>query len=244
MPRLMLSLILILVVIMACQPTKNAQSIIDEAITAHGGDAWQNKRIEFDFRQFHLVLDHQNGRFRYERTHRDSAGVVIREVMTSDSFSRSLNNQPQTLDTAQYGKYSRAVNSVAYFVLLPFKLRDPAVLADYIGESQVDGQQYDKVRVRFRAEGGGKDYGDTFFYWFNQKTHTMDYLAYSEGGPRFRKAINPQVVGGIRFQDYINYKGDEKDTTSVSSYDRRYEAKQLPELSRIEQKSIRVTPLE
>ncbi|HEX9957906.1 MAG TPA: DUF6503 family protein, partial [Fibrella sp.] len=157
---------------------------------------------------------------------------------------RSLNNQPQTLDTAQYGKYSRAVNSVAYFVLLPFKLRDPAVVADYIGESQVDGQQYDKVRVRFRAEGGGKDYGDTFFYWFNQKTHTMDYLAYSEGGPRFRKAINPQVVGGIRFQDYINYKGDEKDTTSVSSYDRRYEAKQLPELSRIEQKNIRVTPLE
>ncbi|HEX9955966.1 MAG TPA: hypothetical protein VGA96_01875, partial [Fibrella sp.] len=77
MPRLMLSLILILVVIMACQPTKNAQSIIDEAIAAHGGDAWQNKRIEFDFRQFHLVLDHQNGRFRYERTHRDSAGVVI-----------------------------------------------------------------------------------------------------------------------------------------------------------------------
>ncbi|HEY0110275.1 MAG TPA: hypothetical protein VGB67_11635, partial [Fibrella sp.] len=64
------------------------------------------------------------------------------------------------------------------------------------------------------------------------------------GGPRFRKAINPQVVGGIRFQDYINYKGDEKDTTSVSSYDRRYEAKQLPELSRIEQKNIRVTPLE
>lgn len=243
MLRLFVRCILIIPVVLACQPSKNAKAIIDEAITAHGGDAWQNKRIEFDFRQFHLTLDHQNGRFRYERTHTDSAGVVIREVMTNDSFSRSLNNRMQTLDTAQYGKYSRAVNSVAYFVLLPFKLRDPAVLADYVGESRIDGQQYDKIRVRFRVEGGGKDHGDTFFYWFNQETHTMDYLAYSEGGPRFRKAINPQVIGGIRFQDYINFKGGEKDTTSVGSYDRKYEARQLPELSRIEQKNIRVTPL-
>lgn len=99
------------------------------------------------------------------------------------------------------------------------------------------------MRVRFRAEGGGTDYKDTFIYWFNQQTLTMDFLAYSEGGPRFRKAINPQVVDGIRFQDYINYKGETTDTTSVGTYDLRYQARQLAELSRIEQKNIRVTPL-
>ncbi|WP_375444427.1 DUF6503 family protein [uncultured Fibrella sp.] len=241
--RYLLVAVLTLLLFGACKPTKNAQTIIDEAIEAHGGDAWQNKRIEFDFRQFHLTLKQQGGRFTYERTHSDSAGVRIREVLTNDSFARFLNNKPQTLDTAQIGKYSRAVNSVAYFVLLPFKLRDPAVLAEYVGESQIGGQRYDKVQVRFKADGGGKDHGDTFVYWFNQQTHTMDYLAYSEGGPRFRKAINPQTVGGIRFQDYINYKGDDKDTTSVGTYDKRYEANQLPELSRIEQKNIRVTPL-
>ena len=235
--------LLTFMLVQACTPEKNARTIIDDAIEAHGGDAWQNKRIEFDFRQYHLQLDHRGGAFRYERTHRDSTGVLISEVLTNESFSRSLNGNQQTLDTAQYGKYSRAVNSVAYFVLLPFKLSDPAVRAEYIGQSTVDGQVYDKVRVRFNAEGGGKDHGDTFFYWFNQQTHTMDYLAYSEGGPRFRKAINPQTVGGIRFQDYINFKGDEKDTTSVGTYDSRYQAKRLPELSRIEQKNIRVTPL-
>ncbi|MBO0951307.1 DUF6503 family protein [Fibrella forsythiae] len=243
MLRLIFSYSIFLFLLASCTPQKTAQTIIDQSITAHGGDAWQNKRITFDFRQFHLELQQQGGTFRYERTHTDSAGVVIREVLTNDSFARSLNNVPQTLDTAQIGKYSRAVNSVAYFVLLPFKLRDPAVIASYIGESTIGGQVYDKVQVRFKAEGGGKDHGDTFFYWFNQKTHTMDYLAYSEGGPRFRKAINPQTVGDIRFQDYINYKGDEKDTTSVGTYDKRYEAGQLPELSRIEQKNIRVTPL-
>ena len=234
---------LFLLTIVACQSATDAPAIIDRGIAAHGGNAYQNKRIEFDFRQFHLVLDHRNGQFRYERTHQDSAGVLIREVLTNRDFSRFQNGKRQPLDTAQTGRYSRAVNSIAYFVLLPQKLADPAVLADHAGESQINGQTYDKIRVRFRAEGGGKDYGDTFFYWFNRQTHTMDYLAYSEGGPRFRKAINPQTVGGICFQDYVNYNGDEKDTTSVGTYDRRYAASQLPELSRIEQKNIRVSAL-
>ena len=224
----------------ACKTPNPAKAIIDQAVAAHGGDAYQNKRISFDFRKFHLLLEQQGGTFRYERTYADSMGIPVKEVLTNESFSRTLNGRPQTLDTAQVGKYSRAVNSIAYFVLLPFKLIDPAVQPDVVGESQIDGQLYDKVRVRFRAEGGGKDYGDVFFYWFNRVTHTMDYLAYSEGGPRFRKAINSKVVGGIRFQDYINYKGDEKDTTSVATYDRRYEAGQLPVLSTIEQTNIRV----
>ena len=229
--------------LVACQPQNPGQTIINQSIAAHGNDAWQGKRISFDFRKFHLVLEQQGGQFRYERTYTDSAGTPIRDILTNNSFTRFRNNKPQTLDTAQIGKYSRAVNSVAYFVLLPFKLVDPAVRADVVGESKLDGQTYDKVRVRFQSEGGGKDYADTFFYWFNRQTHTLDYLAYSEEGPRFRKAVNPKVVGGIRFQDYINYKGDEKDTTSVGQYDKRYEAHQLPELSRIEQTNIRVEDL-
>ncbi len=243
MLRISLYLCISFFIVAGCQPKQDARSIIDEAVRAHGGDAYLNKRIEFDFRQFHLVLEQQDGRFRYTRTHRDSTNQLIEEVLTNDGLTRTRNGQRQTLDTAQTNKYSEAVNAVSYFVLLPSKLNDPAVLADYVGESQVDGQTYHKIRVRFRAEGGGNDYQDTFFYWFNQQTHTMDYLAYSEGGPRFRKAINPQTVGGIRFQDYINYKGDEKDTTSVGNYDRKYVARQLPELSRIEQKNIRVEVL-
>lgn len=235
--------LLLVVFIAACKSKNDATAIIERAVEAHGGDAYENKRIEFDFRQFHMVIEQKGGQFRYERTHQDSSKALIREVLTNNGFSRFINGQLQSLDTAQIGKYSRAVNSIAYFVLLPYKLKDPAVMANYVGESQVDGQRYDKVQVRFGQEGGGKDYQDTFFYWFNQQTHTMDYLAYSEGGPRFRKAINPQTVGGIRFQDYINYKGDDKDTTSVDTYDQRYQAHQLPELSRIEQKNIRVVAL-
>lgn len=244
MLRALLLLVPALFLLISCQPSDDkAQRLIEQAIKAHGGDAWQNKQIAFNFRDYHLVLAHQNGHFHYERTHRDSTGTTVREVLTNESFRRTLNGRLQILDTTEYGRYSRAVNSVAYFVLLPFKLRDPAVQAQHVGESTVDGQRYDKVRVRFRADGGGKDHGDTFYYWFNQKTHTMDYLAYSEGGARFRKAINPVVVGGIRFQDYINYQGAKGDTSSVEHYDQKYTAGKLTELSRIEQKNLLVTTL-
>ena len=243
MPRFLHLLCFSVFIAVGCQPEQDAGKIIDEAIRAHGGDAYQNKRITFDFRNYHVVLEQQGGRFRYTRTHPDSTGTLIEETLSNDGLTRTLNGKRQLLDSAQIKKYSEAVNAVAYFALLPYKLNDPAVLADYMGESRIDGQAYDKVRVRFRAEGGGNDYQDTFFYWFNQQTHTMDYLAYSEGGPRFRKAINPQTVGSIRFQDYINFKGDETDTTSVGNYDRKYQAHQLPELSRIEQKNIRVVAL-
>jgi hypothetical protein len=240
--RLLYLFLPVLLLASACNSLPDAERIIAEAIEVHGGDNYQNVRIEFDFRHFHLNLEHRNGRFRYERTHRDSTGAAIREVLTNDDFSRSVNGQSQTLDSAARIKWSNAVNAVAYFALLPYKLGDAAVLPEYLGAITIDGQPYDKIRVRFRAEGGGKDFQDTFFYWFNQRTHTMDYLAYSEGGPRFRKATNPQTVGGIRFQDYINYTGrTPDDTMSVGDYDRAYTQQRLTVLSTIEQKNIRVS---
>ncbi|QJD77406.1 DUF6503 family protein [Spirosoma rhododendri] len=241
--RLLPIVVLLLSSLMACQsPQDPAQSLIDQAIAAHGGDAINNTRISFDFRKAHLVLEQQGGRFRYERTQPDSTGQLVRDVLTNDGFTRHIDGKPQVLDTAQVGKYSRSVNSIAYFVLLPWKLHDPAVVPTLLGSEQIDGQTYDKVQVKFRADGGGKDHGDTFVYWFNQRTYTLDCLAYSEGGPRFRRAIHPQTVAGIRFQDYINYKSD-ADTLDVATYARRYQARQMVELSRIEQKNIQVTPL-
>ncbi len=235
--------LLFLLLLSACQSRPDARRIIAQAIEAHGGERYQHVRVEADFRQFHLRLEQQGGRFRYERRHRDSTGAVLVEILSNDGVTRSVNGQPQPLDSAQRSKWSNAVNAVAYFLLLPHKLADPAVIPAYLGETTVEGRLYDKIRVTFSQEGGGQDFEDTFFYWFNRQTHTMDYLAYREGGPRFRKAINPRTVGGIRFQDYLNYAGDEADTTSVGDYDRKFERGELKLLSRIEQKNVRVTAL-
>lgn len=237
-----LSAILPVALFAACQPAHDPRRIIDQCIEAHGGDRYRNCRIEFDFRTYHLSLYQHDGQFEYQRTYTDSAGVMIKEVLTNEGIIRTANGRPMALDAAQRSKYSNAVNAVSYFVLLPYKLSDQAVIKDYAGETTIDGQVYDKIRVSFSKDGGGKDFQDVFFYWINQKSHTMDYLAYSEGGPRFRKAVNPQTVGGIRFQDYVNYKGADADSALVGTFDQQYQQGKLTILSQIEQKNIRVTP--
>ncbi|MBC8154035.1 MAG: hypothetical protein H7Z72_14100 [Bacteroidetes bacterium] len=226
-----------------CQSAHDPQRIIDQCIETHGGDRYRNCRIEFDFRTYHLSLYQRDGQFEYRRTYTDSTGARVDEILTNKAVVRQINGRAMALDSAQRSKYSNAVNAVSYFVLLPYKLSDRAVIKAYAGETTIDGQVYDKIRVSFSKDGGGKDFQDVFFYWINQTSHTMDYLAYSEGGPRFRKAINPQTVGGIRFQDYVNYKGDDADSAVVGTFDQKYREGTLTILSQIEQKNIKVTPV-
>ncbi len=133
-------------------------------------------------------------------------------------------------------KYSNSVNSVNYFAFLPFFLNDQAVNKKLIGETKIKGTDYYKIEVTFDQEGGGDDHDDIYIYWINKADYSMDYLAYSfhvnGGGVRFRSAYNQRTIGGITFQDYVNYKHD-KDTP-VSALDALYERGELKELSKIE----------
>ena len=63
-------------VVVACQKTPDAQSIIDAAIETHGGSQYENVQVSFDFRDRHYVLRHQNGLFQYERHFEDSTGKI------------------------------------------------------------------------------------------------------------------------------------------------------------------------
>jgi hypothetical protein len=45
---------------------KKAQKIINKSIKAHGGKRYDNFAVSLDFRQFKLVLRHNNGNFHYE----------------------------------------------------------------------------------------------------------------------------------------------------------------------------------
>lgn len=220
----------------------SAEKVIQRCIERHGGDRYQRFRMTFDFRQFRYDLRHDQGRYRYARAFTDSSGAVIEDVLTNESFTRKINGQVAALDSADRRRFTNAVNSVAYFVLLPYKLQDPAVNTELVpGESRLDGHRYHKIRVTFRPEGGGEDYQDVFYFWIDQENYSLDYLAYSEGGNRFRKAVNQQGLGGIVVQDYLNFQGPKGDTTSVGTYDQRYASGQLTLLSRIEQKNVRVS---
>ena len=234
-----------MIVLVGCQKSPDAQSIIDAAIENHGGALYENVHISFDFRNRHYVLSHQQGMFQYERHFEDSTGQ-IRDVLNNEGFKRYLNDQDITDTVKKKAAYTRSVNSVAYFVLLPYRLNDPAVVKQYLGETTINGEPYHKIEVTFQQQGGGEDFEDQFVYWIHKEQLIMDYLAYlyftDGGGKRFRAPYNQRVIEGIRFTDYENYQ-EVTDDIPIAHYDSLYQVGALKLLSKIELENIKVRPL-
>ncbi len=201
--------------------------------------------VEFDFRGRHYISYRQNGKYRLERITDDSTGV-IRDVLHNNGFERYKNDSLVQLPDSIKVKYASSVNGVHYFAQLPFGLEAPAVRTKLLGESVVKGEKYYEIEVTFEQEEGGKDHEDVFVYWIHQISFTVDYFAYlyftDEGGIRFREAINPRVVGGIRFMDYNNYKTNDL-TFPLKQLDSLYELGALQLLSKIETENVSVTPV-
>ncbi|MCB0684952.1 MAG: hypothetical protein KDC53_00465 [Saprospiraceae bacterium] len=211
-------------------------AIIDQAIEKHGGDRYHKHRIEFDFRDRHYISVRDAGDYQYERIFIDSTGQEIRDVLTNNSFIRYTNGAKTDITEERAKAYSNSVNSVIYFALLPYFLQDPAVRSSYVGSTTIENKPYDKVKITFGKDGGGKDFEDEFLYWFHQKEHTLDFLAYNYqtdgGGARFRRAINKRDIGGILFADYINYKPTEE-TMNILMFDSLYSNALMDSLSSI-----------
>lgn len=225
----------------------DAQTIVDQALAAHGADSLHQSVVTFTLRgrQYRALRD--NGAFVYSRTFvNDSTGQRIHDVLRNSGFTRSANDSAQTLTEEKQQAYANSVNSVVYFALLPYFLNDAAVQKQYLGEATIKGEPYHKVKVTFAQKGGGDDFEDEYVYWFHQQNHTLGYLAYNfkenGGGSRFREAVNPRQVNGVRFQDYNNYKAPAKDFP-IENYDRAFEAGKLELVSEIVLEQVRVMAL-
>lgn len=225
-------------IILACQNQYSAEEIINKSMSVHGEEVIDTAIIEFDFRNIHYKACHANGEFQYERWIKDS----IHDVLNNEGFTRCIDGEEVELTDDKKSKYSNSINSVIYFALLPYKLDDPAVNSQLRGKVSIDGEDYYEIRITFDQEGGGSDYEDEFAYWINQKTFTINYLAYlyytDDGGTRFRKAYNHRKINGILFADYENYEGPFP--FEVTKLDSLYMADELALLSKIILENIEV----
>lgn len=216
------------------KPLTKADSIINTAIKAHGGDLYAKADYSFTFRdkKYRFKNDGNNYEYSSEVQKGDS---LIKDVMINSDFTRYINSQKQNLTAEDGGKYGESLNSVLYFATLPHKLQDPSVHKKYVEETTIKGKKYDVIEVTFGQDGGGKDFDDQYQYWINKETHLMDYFAYNyqvnEGGVRFRAAFNTRVVDGVTFQDYINYEAPVK--TPLKDLPALYEQGKLKEASKI-----------
>ena len=238
-------LLFLSLLLFSCKEEKDlseADKIIAEAIERAGGEKYDQAEIEFKFRDKVYSSSRKDGEFEFTRTFSDSLGEV-KDVLNNRGFGRQREGQEVKLSDSLSGLYSESVNSVHYFVQLPYGLQDEAVKASLVGEDSIRGKSYYEIEVTFAQEGGGKDHEDVYMYWIEKEDFTVDYLAYrffvNEGGIRFRVAENPRLVEGIRFVDYVNYKTNDL-STPLQKLDDLYVKDELIKVSDIRNEILKV----
>jgi hypothetical protein len=244
------TILLIVFLVAGCQPkTPDAQEIVDTAIANYGGEKYKKSVVSFKLRDRQYRALRDGGAFVYSRTFTDSTGQRVYDMLQNSGFTRTINDREVNLPDERRKAFSNSVNSVIYFALLPYFLNDDAVRKTYLGEVTIKGEPYYKINVTFEQAGGGEEYQDEYVYWFHQKNHTMDYLAYNfkedDGsiGTRFREAVNPRKIGGILFQDYHNYTSEEKNF-KIENYDAAFETGKLKKVSDINLEEIEVKSID
>lgn len=245
MKRLFGFAFLLVFVLTACSTIKkgviDTQNPFATTIQAHGGEKYKTASIAFEFRKKTYTLKNNGGSYEYT-VDGEKNGQKIYDVLNNEGFTRKVNGEVQNLDAKKAKSYGNTLNSVLYFAQLPYKLDDPAVFKTSKGNTTITGKNYEVIEVRFSEEGGGTDHDDVFYYWINTQTKLIDYLAYefhvNKGGIRFRSAYNPRRVGGIHFQDYVNYKAEVG--TPMVDLPKLYEKGALKELSKIELENVRI----
>ena len=239
-----LSLLLLAFLILSCSKTESeftAQQIIDKSIKASGADIVSQSKIAFTFRDKGYLATRNNGQFEFTRSF-DS----IKDVLSNTGFMRFIDGEQVVLTDSLANNYKNSVNSVHYFSVLPFGLNEAAVQKKILPSVVIKGQPYYKIEVRFSEEGGGEDFEDVFVYWVHQKSFLIHYLAYefhtNGGGFRFREVTSEEIIAGIRFVNYANYKPN-KQITDIKIIDSLFIAGNLNKVSDIILKNIQVTKL-
>jgi len=237
----------------ACQSPESSPSgaaVIDSARVVHGSGILERAVVTFNFRGSSYRIRQDGGEFHYRRAYTDSAGRSVTEGITNSGVYRVVEGDTASLSPSEQDAVETTVNSVTYFTLLPEPLGDAAVQPNYSGRDTIDGVPYQRVRVTFRQEGGGKDWEDVFMYWFRTDTHTMDYVAYAygqgpdeEAGTRFRSAYNVRRRGDVRVADYYNYTADTLAADQMAQYPKLLEKGALRRVSEIEIDSVQIRPL-
>ena len=234
------------------QGDAEALALLDRARAAHGSDVLDRAEVAFQFRGTPFVLRRDGGRFRYARTLTDSLGRTVEEVVDNDGAHRLVDGAEVPLAADEAARLATAVNSVAYFALLPAPLADPAVRARALGPGTVGGEPFERVGVTFARDGGGADWEDRYVYWLRPDDGRIAYYAYTyepdpadtsrtETGTRFRQLLGERRVGGALFQDWENLTADSVGT--LEGFGPALDAGRTFAVSRVVLDSVRVRPL-
>jgi hypothetical protein len=169
----------------------SASAVADRVMQALGGkEAWDATRfLKFTFvgRRTHW-WDKWTGRHRIEGTTTEGQRFVVLENINTHQGRAWVDGkevagaEAKTWLERAHGAW---VNDT-YWLLMPYKLRDPGVNLAYAGQETVDGQTCDKLALSFGKV--GLTPGDRYWVYVNRKTGLVDRWAYilqdqPKGGP-------------------------------------------------------------
>ncbi|WP_420456896.1 DUF6503 family protein [Rubrivirga sp.] len=250
MKRAVLALAVLLVACERPAPQGDAEALalLDRTRTHHGSALLDGAEVRFSFRGTPFSL-RVGDDFRYARTVADSLGRTVEEVVDNAGTHRFVDGAEVSLGPDEAARVHTAVNSVAYFALLPAPLADPAVRARLLTPDRVGGEDYDRVEVTFAREGGGADFDDRYVYWLRRLDGQIGHYAYTyeptpgdtsrtETGTRFRVPIRTRRVEGVLFQDWRNLTADS--LGDLRDFGDRYDGGTTFEVSAVVLDSVRV----
>jgi len=160
-----------------------AQALVARVMEALGGEkAWEATRyLHFRFagRRTHW-WDRYTGRHRLEGTNQEGQSyLVLHDVDDRGETGRAwVEGEPAKGEAATElvkNAYAAWINDT-YWLLAPYKLRDPWVTLSYDGRETVNGVTYDKLHLSF--EGVGLTPGDQYWMYVHPETGLVDRWAY------------------------------------------------------------------
>jgi hypothetical protein len=192
-----------------------AQQVADKLMQALGGkENWDKARyLRFDFvveqkgkvvGDFKHLWDRYTGRYRVEgTTDKNERYVVLFQDINAKRGDVFLNGLP-VADKAKQKfldmGYERFIND-SYWLLMPYKWKDPGVHLKYEGTAKGDkGQVWDKVLLTFGNVGLTPK--DRYWAFINQKTGMMDkweFILQGQKGP-------PSAFDWMNWQDFAGIK--------------------------------------
>jgi hypothetical protein len=163
-----------------------AQLLAARVEAALGGrEAWEETRfLSFGFagRRMHW-WDRYTGRHRLEGTDREDRKYLVLHDVDDRGASTGggrawLDGEEQEGDALAgllEGAYGAWINDT-YWLLAPYKLRDPGVSLSHDGTETVDGVAYETLKLTF--EGVGLTPGDTYWMYVHPETGLVDRWTY------------------------------------------------------------------
>ena len=124
----------------------------------------------------HHAWNKQTGWYRVEGKNRAGVPFVFIRNLNNDKEGRAwMDGKPIVGDSLQ--KLMKRTMSVwindAYWLLMPYKLRDPGVTLKYAGDTTIAGNTFDRVGLSFANVGDTP--GDRYWILVNRKNHRIEH---------------------------------------------------------------------